>query len=71
MIESTQLALAYAGAFCAVGFAALGSAYGCGVAAALSDRLRVRTAGCAESSLSGSASVFCTGTAGFRLSGRM
>ena len=34
MIESTQLALAYAGAFCAVGFAALGSAYGCGVAAA-------------------------------------
>ena len=34
MMQSTQLALAYAGAFCAVGFAALGSAYGCGVAAA-------------------------------------
>ncbi len=34
MNPSTQLALAYAGAFCAVGFAALGSAYGCGVAAA-------------------------------------
>jgi len=34
MIESTQLALQQAGAFCAIGFAALGSAYGCGVAAA-------------------------------------
>ncbi|MBQ7650229.1 MAG: hypothetical protein IJS15_04675 [Victivallales bacterium] len=34
MIQSTQLALVFAGAFCAVGFAALGSAYGCGVAAA-------------------------------------
>ena len=34
MMQSTQSALAYAGAFCAVGFAALGSAYGCGVAAA-------------------------------------
>ncbi len=34
MIESTQLALLHAGAFCAIGFAALGSAYGCGVAAA-------------------------------------
>jgi len=34
MIQSTQIALVFAGAFCAVGFAALGSAYGCGVAAA-------------------------------------
>ena len=34
MIQSTQQALVYAGAFCAVGFAALGPAYGCGVAAA-------------------------------------
>ena len=34
MMSTTQTALAYAGAFCAVGFAALGSAYGCGVAAA-------------------------------------
>ena len=34
MIESTQLALLQAGAFCAIGFAALGSAYGCGVAGA-------------------------------------
>jgi len=34
MIESTQTALVYAGAFCAMGLAALGSAYGCGVAGA-------------------------------------
>jgi V/A-type H+-transporting ATPase subunit K len=34
MMESTQLALLQAGAFCAIGFAALGSAYGCGVAGA-------------------------------------
>jgi V/A-type H+-transporting ATPase subunit K len=33
MIESTQLALQQTGAFFALGFAALGSAYGCGVAA--------------------------------------
>lgn len=34
MLESTQVALQQIGAFCAIGFAALGSAYGCGVAAA-------------------------------------
>ncbi len=34
MMESTQLALLHAGAFCAIFFASLGSSYGCGVAAA-------------------------------------
>lgn len=34
MLESTQIALANVGAFCAMGIAAIGSAYGCGVAGA-------------------------------------
>ena len=34
MLELTQTALVKAAAFCAIGFAAMGSAYGCGVAAA-------------------------------------
>ena len=34
MLESTQQALTLAGSFCAMGFAAIGSAYGCGVAGA-------------------------------------
>ena len=34
MLESTQQALTLAGAFCAMGFAGVGSAYGCGVAGA-------------------------------------
>ncbi|MGI5923126.1 MAG: V-type ATP synthase subunit K [Lentisphaerae bacterium] len=34
MLTSTQIALQQIGAFCAIGFAALGSTYGCGVAAA-------------------------------------
>lgn len=34
MIESTQAAMVNLGAFCAIGFAAMGSAYGCGVAGA-------------------------------------
>ena len=34
MLESTQQALTLAGSFCATGFAAIGSAYGCGVAGA-------------------------------------
>ena len=34
MLLTTQIALAKAGAFCAIGLAAIGSAYGCGVAGA-------------------------------------
>ena len=34
MLETTQQALTLAGSFCAMGFAAIGSAYGCGVAGA-------------------------------------
>lgn len=34
MNEAMQIALCQMGAFCAIGFAALGSAYGCGVAGA-------------------------------------